>query len=71
MNNNYIPINVFLELSKAFDTIDRNILQREINILWPKLLSLAFVQTLLQKGKQYTEIEQINSYILPITIGVP
>ena len=35
-----IPINVFLHLSKAFDTIDHNILQNQL----AKWLSLAVVE---------------------------
>ena len=71
IDKNDIPINVFLDLSKAFDTIDHNILQNKLAYYGLNGSALHLLKSYLQNRKQYTEIEQINSDILPIKIGVP
>ena len=71
MDKNDIPINVFLDLPKAFDTIDHNILQNKLAYYGLNGSALHLFKRYLQNRKQFTEIEQINSDILPITIGVP
>ena len=71
MDKNYIPINVFIDLSKTFDTINHNILQNKLAYYGLNGSALHLFKCYLQNRKQYTEIEQINSNILPITIGVP
>ena len=68
MDKNDIPIN---DLSKAFDTIDHNILQNKLAYYGLNGSALHLLKSYLQNRKQYTEIEQINSDILPIKIGVP
>ena len=71
MDKNDLPIYVFLDLSKAFDTVDHNILQNKLAYYGLNGLALHLFKSYLQNRKQFTEIEQINSDILPITIGVP
>ena len=71
MDKNDIQINVFLDLSKAFDTIDHDILQNKLAYYGLNGPALHLFKSYLQNRKQYIEIEQINSDILPITIGVP
>ena len=71
MDKNDIPINVFIDLSKAFDTIYHNILQNKLAYYDLNGSALHMFKSYLQNRKQFTEIEQINSDILPITIGVP
>ena len=71
MTENDALINVFLELSKAFDTIDHNILQNKLAYYGLNGSALQLFERYLQNRKQYTEIEQVNSDMLPITIGVP
>ena len=50
MDKNDIPINVFLDLSKAFDTIDHNILLNGS--------ALHLFKGYLQNRKQFTEIDK-------------
>ena len=71
MDKNDIPINVFFDLSKASDTVDHNILQKKLAYYGLTGSALHLFKNYLQNRKQYSEIEQINSDILPITIGVP
>ena len=70
MDKNDIPINVFLDLSKAYCT-EHNILQKQLAYYGLNGSTLHLFKSYLQNRKQYTEIEQINSDILPIIIGVP
>ena len=71
MENNDVPINVFLAHSKAFHTIDYNILQNKLAYYGLSGSALQLFKSYLQNRKQYIEIEQVNSDSLPITIGVP
>jgi len=73
MDYNYIHINVFFDIPKAFDTSDHNILQIKLGEIAYCGLNGSVLQLLkshLQNRNQYLEIEQVNSDILPIPIGV-
>ena len=72
MGNNELPINIYLDLSKAFDTIDHSILINKLKyyaIKWSYLRIL--LHSYLANRKQYTEINNTKSNILPITTWVP
>ena len=46
MDTNEIPLNIFLDLSKAFDTIDHTILLKQIEILWTESSDFKFIRKL-------------------------
>ena len=71
MDINEIPLNIFLDLSQAFDTIDHTILLSKLKYYGLKGSTLNLFHSYLINRKQYTEIEDIASDILPIQIGVP
>ena len=71
MDINEIPLNIFLDLSKAFDTIDHTILLSKLKYYGLKGSTLNLFHSYLINRKQYTEIEDIASDILPLQIGVP
>lgn len=71
MDTNDIPISIFLDLSKAFDTIDHNILLNKLKYYGLRGSTLQLLKSYLQNRKQYIEIEDIKSDILSVTIGVP
>ena len=71
MDINETPLNICLDLSKAFDTIDHTILLSKLKYYGLKGSTLNLFHSYLINGKQYTEIEDITSDILPIQIGVP
>ena len=71
MDKNEIPIDIFLDLSKAFDTIDHTILLHKLKYYGLEDSTLRLFESYLKNRKQYTEIEESKSEILPLTIGVP
>ena len=72
MDKNYEPINIFLDLSNTFDTINHNILLNKLTYYGLNGSTLQLFKSYLQNRKQYIiEIEQIKSDILSITISVP
>ena len=71
MDLNEIPIDIFVYLSKAFDTIDHTILLHKLKYYGLEQSTLRLFERYLKNRKQYTEIEESKSEILPLTIGVP
>ena len=71
MDNNELPINIYIDLSKAFDTIDHSILINKLEYCGIKGSHLRLLYSYLSNRKQYTEINNTKSNILPITTGVP
>ena len=65
------PINIFLDLSKAFDTIDHTVLLAKLRYYGIHDTALLLLKSYLNNRKQYVEFEDTKSEILPITIGVP
>ena len=63
--------NNFGAVSNAFDTIDHTIILNKLKYYGLKGPTLNLFQSYLSNRKQYTEIEDITSTILPIQVGVP
>ena len=71
MDKNEIPLAIFLDLSKAFDTIDHKILLHKFSHYGIKDRSLKLLESYLENRKQYLTLNDTNSCLLPITTGVP
>ena len=71
MDSGQVPLAIFLDLSKAFDTLDHNILLHKRSFLGIKDMYLNLLRNYLSGRKQYVEINQIKSNSLPFTTGVP
>lgn len=71
MDNNEIPINVYLDLSKAFDTLDHNILLYKLEYYGINGTFLNLLKSYLYNRKQYVEFDGIKSNLADITTGVP
>ena len=71
LDKDEIPINIYLDLSKAFDTIDHIILIDKLKYYGVHGSNLNLFSSYLENRKQYTEIDNIKSNMLSITTGVP
>ena len=71
MDRNDVPINIYLDLSKAFDTIDHFILIDKLKYYGISEASSLLLKNYLTDRKQCTEINNVRSNTLSITTGVP
>ena len=66
-----IPISIFLDLSKAFDTLDHFILLQKLNYYGIKSVELKLFQDYLPNRTQYVSYDKTNSDMYRISTGVP
>ena len=66
-----IPLSIFLDLSKAFDTLDHKILLSKLQHYGIHNTSLKWFHNYLTDRKQYVEYNNATSKCLPIYTGVP
>ncbi len=64
-------VNIFVDLSKAFDTLDHNILLNKLNYYGINGVLLKLMQSYLTDRKQYVDFNDTCSEILTLTTGVP
>jgi len=66
-----VPLNIFIDLSKAFDTLDHDILLKKLKYYGINGNSLSLMKDYLSNRFQYVEIDDTRSDYLPIITGVP
>jgi hypothetical protein len=71
MDNNKLPVSIFMDLSKAFDTLDHKILLYKLNYYGFHDKSLHLLRSYLTNRRQYVEYDNVMSDYLNITCGVP
>ena len=70
MDNNEVPISIFLDLSKAFDTLNHKILLNKLKYYGIEGVPLQLFKSYLTTRTQFVEIDDIKSDRLHIATGV-
>ena len=70
-NNKYHSLGIFLDLSKAFDTLNHDILLHKLNINGIRGLANSWIKNNLSNRKQYVVYNNTNSTHSDIVCGVP
>ena len=71
MNNKRFVIALFLDLRKAFDTVDHGILMHKMQLFGFRGVVNKFISSYLNNRKQFVNIDHYVSRNLDINIGVP
>ena len=71
MDNNQITCGIFIDLSKAFDTVNHHILLDKLENLGIRGKALELFKSYLSDCKQYVNIDNCKSKTQSITCGVP
>ena len=71
MDEGQVPLSIFLDLSKAFDTIDHKILLNKLKYYGISNKSLHLVSSYLSNRYQYVQLDDNKSDSLLIKTGVP
>jgi hypothetical protein len=71
MSNKLLSVGVFLDLSKAFDTIDHFNLLIKLEHYGVRGVALNLFKSYLTNRSQYTQFKESASTKLPVTFGVP
>lgn len=71
LNENHIAIGVFLDIKKAFDTVDHSILCKKLERYGFRGLSLKFLESYMTGRHQTVVIDNHVSTQQPITMGIP
>ena len=71
MNNQLTPINIYLDLSKAFDSLDHNILVSKLKYCGVQGVSLDLLKNYLLCRSQYVDLDHTKSDINEVHCGIP
>jgi hypothetical protein len=71
LENKHFALSIFLDFSKAFDTVDHSILLSKLELYGIRGLAHNLINNYLSNRKQFVQIDGINSYSKTIQCGVP
>ena len=70
MNNNETPLDIYLDMSKEFDTIDHTILINKLTFYGIHGVALDLIKSYFDNRYQFLEYDGVQSSMLPISKGV-
>ena len=71
LKNHKIPINFYIDLAKAFDSLNHDILLDKLSYHGVNGTAKTLLKSYLSDKKQYVKIDQVKSSIQSIKTGVP
>ena len=71
LENNLIPLTIFIDLKKAFDTVDFEVLLKRLRNLGIKDTALSWFRSYLCGRSMKVVMSDISSAAMPINCGVP
>lgn len=71
LDNNKLPLAIFIDLSKAFDTIDHDILLSKLQYYGIQNTSLRWFSSYLSNRMQYVSFNDTSSALVSNDVGVP
>ena len=71
LNKKHNPIAIYMDLSKAFDTLDHKVLISKLHYYGIRGVALEWFKNYLSNRQQYVELNGFKSSFLPLTTGVP
>ena len=71
LDNSHIPVAIFLDLSKAFDTPNYKVLLRKLK--YYSLCNIAYnlIENYFTNRQQFVKLRNVKSKLIPMLIGVP
>ena len=70
MNNHKISTNFYIDLSKAFDSLQHDILLEKLAHYGLTNKAIALLKSYLSNHKQYVQLSDVRSSVRPISVGV-
>ena len=71
INNKHLHLTIFLDLKKAFDTVDHAILIGKLRKYGIRGIAGDWIQSYLEDRKQYCAANGLNSGTKTVTCGIP
>ena len=71
IDKKHTPVNIYIDLSKAFDTLDFDILLYKLKYYGLLNVELKLLQNYLTSRTQFVKFKTHNSNSLPVRTGVP
>ena len=71
LDNSHIPVAIFLDLSKPFDTLNYKILLRKLKYYGLGNVACNLIENYLTNKQQCVKLRNVESKLIPMIIGVP
>ena len=71
LDNSHIPCAIFLDLSKAFDTLNYKILLHKLKYYGLGNVAYNLIENYLTNRQQFVKLGNVKSKLIPMLIGVP